>query len=84
MSHRIFEVIPFKFHCFTLFFALIPDLKRCGPPRQIKNGDFILTSKSGRLTAMYSCYHGFKLEGGVEIVCEGNQWSSEPPHCTSK
>ncbi|KAM6912777.1 thyroid peroxidase [Xenentodon cancila] len=58
------------------------DLKECGSPRRIKNGDFTLTAKSGKLIALYSCYHGFKLEGTVEMVCEGNQWSGETPHCT--
>ncbi|XP_017281605.1 thyroid peroxidase [Kryptolebias marmoratus] len=58
------------------------DLQLCGLPRPIKNGDFIFSSQSGKLTALYSCYHGFKLEGAAEIVCEGNQWNNEAPRCT--
>ncbi|XP_075304739.1 thyroid peroxidase [Odontesthes bonariensis] len=58
------------------------DLQRCGSPRRIKNGDYILAWKSGKLTALYSCYHGFKLKGAAETVCGGNRWSVEPPHCT--
>ncbi|XP_072221755.1 thyroid peroxidase [Leuresthes tenuis] len=58
------------------------DLQQCGSPRRIKNGDYVLSSKSGKLTALYSCYHGFKLEGAAETVCGGSQWSVEPPHCT--
>lgn len=59
-----------------------PDLKRCGSPREIQNGDFILSSVSGKVVALYSCYHGFKLKGAAAMVCEGTQWSDQPPQCT--
>lgn len=58
------------------------DLEQCGTPRKIKNGDFILSSTSGKLVAEYSCYHGFKLKGAAAIDCEGNRWSDQPPQCT--
>ncbi|KAJ4939096.1 hypothetical protein JOQ06_028557 [Pogonophryne albipinna] len=58
------------------------DLVQCGTPRQIKNGDFILSSTSGKLVALYSCYHGFKLKGAAAIICEENRWSNQPPQCT--
>ncbi|XP_068574237.1 thyroid peroxidase-like [Cebidichthys violaceus] len=58
------------------------DLEQCGIPRMIQNGDFILSSTNGKLVALYSCYHGFKLKGAAAIVCEGNQWSDQPPQCT--
>lgn len=48
----------------------------------IKNGDFFLSSTSGKLVALYSCYHGYILKGASEIVCEGNQWNGLPPECT--
>ncbi|CAB1434882.1 unnamed protein product [Pleuronectes platessa] len=38
------------------------DLEKCGSPTKIKNGDFILSSASGKLVALYSCYHGFQLK----------------------
>ncbi|XP_065822604.1 thyroid peroxidase [Labrus bergylta] len=59
-----------------------PELRRCGTPREIQNGDFILSSMTGKLVALYSCYHGFKLKGAAAITCEGNQWSDHPPQCT--
>ena len=65
------------------FYHSIPDLEQCGTPRTIKNGDFILSSLSGKLVAQYSCYHGFKLRGAAAVVCEGKQWSDQPPQCTS-
>uniref|UniRef100_A0A7N6A7M0 Sushi domain-containing protein n=1 Tax=Anabas testudineus TaxID=64144 RepID=A0A7N6A7M0_ANATE len=58
------------------------DLELCSSPAAIKNGDFILSSTSGKLVASYSCYHGFKLKGVAAIVCEGNKWSNQPPQCT--
>ncbi|XP_034419358.1 thyroid peroxidase [Cyclopterus lumpus] len=58
------------------------DLEQCGTPRMIKNGDFILSSTNGKLVALYSCYHGFKLKGAAAIVCEGYHWSDQSPQCT--
>lgn len=56
-------------------------LEVCSHPGIIKNGDFILSSASGRPVARYSCYHGFKLVGAATIVCEGDRWSQQPPRC---
>lgn len=50
----------------------------------IENGDFILSSASGKLVARYSCYHGFMLAGAATIVCEGAEWSDQPPQCVRK
>ncbi|XP_076017140.1 thyroid peroxidase [Genypterus blacodes] len=58
------------------------DLQVCGCLGKIEYGDYILTSKQGKLVALYSCYHGFQLKGPAAIVCEGNQWSDQPPQCT--
>ncbi|KAM8915940.1 thyroid peroxidase [Spinachia spinachia] len=57
-------------------------MEQCGVPRTIKNGDFILSSTNGKPVALYSCYHGFKLKGAAAVVCQGNQWSDQPPQCT--
>lgn len=64
-----------------IFYRHVAGLQVCGPPRTIKNGDFILSSTSGKPVARYSCYHGFKLKGAAAIVCEGNRWSDQPPRC---
>nr|XP_057946306.1 thyroid peroxidase-like isoform X1 [Doryrhamphus excisus] len=57
------------------------DLKRCGSPGQIKNGDYVLSSMPGKLEALYSCYYGFKLTGAAVISCEGHEWNDKPPQC---
>ncbi|XP_068608140.1 thyroid peroxidase [Brachionichthys hirsutus] len=57
------------------------DLERCGSPMAIENGDFVLSSASGKLVAHYSCYHGFNSIGATTIVCEGNRWNAQPPLC---
>ncbi|XP_054652210.1 thyroid peroxidase isoform X2 [Dunckerocampus dactyliophorus] len=57
------------------------DLKSCGSPGQIKNGDYVLSAMPGKLVALYSCYYGFKLMGAAVISCEGHQWSDKPPQC---
>ncbi|XP_043997944.1 thyroid peroxidase isoform X2 [Gambusia affinis] len=58
------------------------DLRLCGPPRPVDNGDFLFSSRSGKLTALYNCFHGFQLEGAAEAVCEGGVWSADPPRCS--
>lgn len=75
--------------CLILFLVktcnrVIPDLECCGAPGAIKNGDYILSSTSGKLVAHYTCYHGFKLKGAAAIVCEGHQWSDQPPQCSGE
>lgn len=62
----------------------LPDLKCCGKPGTIENGDFILASASGKLVAHYSCYHGFQLTGAAAIACEGAEWRHRPPRCERK
>ncbi|XP_077425824.1 thyroid peroxidase [Vanacampus margaritifer] len=57
------------------------DSRRCGSPGQIDNGDYVLFLLAGKLVALYSCYHGFKLTDDALITCEGNQWSDKLPHC---
>lgn len=78
------EKIIYSFEYLTrkTFYLSIPDMEQCGIPRMIKNGDFILSSTNGKLVALYSCYHGFKLKGAAAVVCQGNQWSDQPPQCT--
>lgn len=62
----------------------LPDLESCGSPPQIENGDFILSSSSGRLTALYHCHHGYHLTGNAAAaVCEDSQWTDERPLCKS-
>uniref|UniRef100_A0A3B5M920 Sushi domain-containing protein n=1 Tax=Xiphophorus couchianus TaxID=32473 RepID=A0A3B5M920_9TELE len=55
-----------------------PSLRLCGSPRPVDNGDFLFSSRSGKLTAQYACFHGFQLEGATEAVCEGGVWSADP------
>ncbi|XP_014897184.1 thyroid peroxidase isoform X1 [Poecilia latipinna] len=57
-------------------------LRLCGSPRPVDNGDFLFSSRSGKLTALYACFHGFQLEGAAEAVCEGGVWSADPPCCS--
>ncbi|KAM9316416.1 thyroid peroxidase [Gastrophryne carolinensis] len=51
----------------------------CGPLMKIENGDFVLCSEA---VIIYFCYSGYQLEGHEELVCQGNQWSTNPPFCS--
>ncbi|KAG7465869.1 hypothetical protein MATL_G00158330 [Megalops atlanticus] len=56
-------------------------LGACAPPTAIENGDFEFCSSSGKVTVLYSCHHGYRLEGPQETVCTGSGWSGQPPVC---
>ncbi|XP_030212959.1 thyroid peroxidase [Gadus morhua] len=56
----------------------------CDSPADIKNGDFLLFSSSGKLVAHYICYHGFRLKGTDKLECNESGWSDPPPECIDR
>lgn len=41
-------------------------------------------STSEDLVVLYSCNHGYSLNGSAEIICSGNGWSTQPPQCRAR
>ncbi|XP_045045481.2 thyroid peroxidase isoform X2 [Desmodus rotundus] len=54
----------------------------CGPPGSVENGDFVLCGEDGRHVLVYSCRHGFELQGQEQLTCTPQGWDSRPPVCT--
>ncbi|KAM7077996.1 LOW QUALITY PROTEIN: thyroid peroxidase [Molossus nigricans] len=51
----------------------------CGFPGSVENGDVLLCGDSGRV--VYSCRHGFRLQGPAQLTCSPQGWDSPPPVC---
>lgn len=66
------------------FFFEITELMPCGSPAELENGEFVFCSISGKLVAVYSCRHGYRLEGQEEVLCTESGWSSQAPICKGR
>ena len=53
----------------------------CIFPEEVDNGNFVHCEESGKLVLVYSCFHGYKLQGQEQVTCTQNGWDSEPPVC---
>ncbi|XP_061846160.1 thyroid peroxidase [Colius striatus] len=53
----------------------------CGTPKSVENGDFVYCSEFGQSTVIYSCQHGFQLQGEEQITCTSEGWNFEAPFC---
>lgn len=54
---------------------------KCVFPDKVDNGNFVHCEESGKLVLVYSCLHGYKLQGQEQVTCTQNGWDSEPPVC---
>ncbi|XP_030051017.1 thyroid peroxidase [Microcaecilia unicolor] len=53
----------------------------CDLPQRVDNGDFMLCSEAGKDITIYSCHHGYKLEGQEQLTCSNGKWNFQPPVC---
>ncbi|XP_042098688.1 thyroid peroxidase isoform X3 [Ovis aries] len=53
----------------------------CGFPDNVENGGFLLCNESGRRLLVFSCHHGFQLQGPEQLTCTRRGWDSQPPVC---
>lgn len=53
----------------------------CGFPDKVENGGFLLCDESGRRVLVFSCHHGFQLQGPEQVTCTQRGWDSQPPVC---
>ncbi|ELR60992.1 Thyroid peroxidase [Bos mutus] len=53
----------------------------CGFPDKVENGGFLLCDDSGRRVLVFSCHHGFQLQGPEQVTCTRRGWDSQPPVC---
>uniref|UniRef100_A0A8C5PEB3 Thyroid peroxidase n=1 Tax=Leptobrachium leishanense TaxID=445787 RepID=A0A8C5PEB3_9ANUR len=53
--------------------------RSCSVPGTIENGGFVYCSED---VVIYTCNNGYRLQGNEELICQGNQWSSQAPFCS--
>ncbi|KAM9201478.1 thyroid peroxidase [Dugong dugon] len=54
---------------------------KCGFPDKVDNGDFVHCDESGKRALVYSCHHGYELQGQEQITCTDRGWDFQPPIC---
>ncbi|XP_011380530.1 thyroid peroxidase, partial [Pteropus vampyrus] len=58
-----------------------PSGDTCGLPERVDNGDFVLCNASGRRMLVFTCQHGFALQGHEQAACTPQGWAPWPPVC---
>uniref|UniRef100_A0A8C6R058 Thyroid peroxidase n=1 Tax=Nannospalax galili TaxID=1026970 RepID=A0A8C6R058_NANGA len=58
-----------------------PQDDKCGFPDKVDNGDFVYCEESGNRVLVYSCRHGYELQGQEQVTCTQNGWDSQLPVC---
>ncbi|XP_078206177.1 thyroid peroxidase isoform X2 [Callithrix jacchus] len=58
-----------------------PPEDKCGFPESVENGDFVHCEESGRRVLVYSCRHGYELQGQEQLTCTQEGWDFQPPRC---
>uniref|UniRef100_A0A4X2KUJ2 Thyroid peroxidase n=1 Tax=Vombatus ursinus TaxID=29139 RepID=A0A4X2KUJ2_VOMUR len=53
----------------------------CSFPDKVDDGDFVSCSESGKHVIVYSCHHGYQLQGQEQLTCTEKGWDSPPPVC---
>nr|XP_020821484.1 thyroid peroxidase [Phascolarctos cinereus] len=53
----------------------------CSFPDKVDDGDFVSCSESGKHVIVYSCHHGYQLQGQEQLTCTEKGWDSAPPVC---
>ncbi|XP_044515496.1 thyroid peroxidase [Gracilinanus agilis] len=53
----------------------------CSFPEKVDDGDFVSCSESGKHIVIYSCHHGYQLQGQEQLTCTQRGWDSPPPLC---
>ncbi|XKL59627.1 hypothetical protein PGB90_000643 [Kerria lacca] len=57
---------------------------QCGYPAEIPNGDYRLINGTVNYLSqvLYTCNHGFQLQGRAELTCDlDERWDGPPPKC---
>ncbi|XP_036080092.1 thyroid peroxidase [Rousettus aegyptiacus] len=53
----------------------------CGLPERVDGRDFVLCNASGRRVLVFTCQHGFALQGHEQSACTPRGWDPQPPVC---
>ncbi|XP_008576610.1 PREDICTED: thyroid peroxidase [Galeopterus variegatus] len=58
-----------------------PQDDKCGLPDRVENGDFVHCEESGKRVLVFSCHHGYELQGQEQATCTQQGWDVPPPTC---
>ncbi|XP_043844300.1 thyroid peroxidase [Dromiciops gliroides] len=53
----------------------------CNFPDKVDDGDFVSCSEPGKHVLVYSCHHGYQLQGQGQLTCTERGWDFPPPVC---
>ncbi|XP_077700440.1 thyroid peroxidase isoform X6 [Canis aureus] len=59
----------------------LPQGDACGLPDSLDNGDVVLCGEAGRRVLVFSCRHGFKLQGPEQVACSPRGGAVRAPVC---
>ncbi|XP_027955460.1 thyroid peroxidase [Eumetopias jubatus] len=59
----------------------LPQGDTCSLPDGVDNGGFALCGESGRYVLVFSCRHGFQLQGQEQVACSPHGADLQPPVC---
>nr|XP_045739887.2 LOW QUALITY PROTEIN: thyroid peroxidase [Mirounga angustirostris] len=59
----------------------LPQGDACSLPDGVDNGGFALCGESGRRVLVFSCRHGFQLQGQEQVACSPRGADPQPPVC---
>lgn len=53
----------------------------CGLPDGVDNGDVVLCGEAGQRVLVFSCHHGFELQGPEQVACSPRGGAVRAPVC---
>ncbi|XP_025864992.2 thyroid peroxidase [Vulpes vulpes] len=59
----------------------LPQGDACGLPDGVDNGDVMLCGEAGRRVLVFSCHHGFELQGPEQVACSPRGGAVRAPVC---
>ncbi|XP_041612962.1 LOW QUALITY PROTEIN: thyroid peroxidase [Vulpes lagopus] len=59
----------------------LPQGDACGLPDGVDNGDVVLCGEAGQRVLVFSCHHGFELQGPEQVACSPRGRAVRAPVC---
>uniref|UniRef100_A0A8D0LBD1 Thyroid peroxidase n=1 Tax=Sphenodon punctatus TaxID=8508 RepID=A0A8D0LBD1_SPHPU len=70
-----------KLHLFLSFVYIVFLEETCGFPMKVENGNYVYCSEFGKASVVYTCRHGYQLQGEKQLTCTNSGWNLQPPVC---
>ena len=56
-------------------------IRRCPRPTKPSNGDVSVNGREQGSKALFICNKGYRLQGSMELTCNGESWGGQSPSC---